>query len=91
MKKIDEKNWAAFNVESLFDEIKATKGKTTGQLIKGDDVPYIAAAKTNNGCVVVHESSYSTTEKQVWLSVQIQRRTHGKYQNHASGYRRWYS
>ena len=25
MKKIDEKNWAAFNVESLFDEIKATK------------------------------------------------------------------
>lgn len=47
MKKIDEKNWAAFNVESLFDEIKATKGKTTGQLIKGDDVPYIAAAKTN--------------------------------------------
>ena len=47
--KINKKNWAAFTVEELFDEIKATKGKTTGQLVKGDDVPYIAAAKTNNG------------------------------------------
>ena len=47
--KISEKDWAAFTVEELFDEIKATKGKTTGQLVKGDDVPYIAAAKTNNG------------------------------------------
>lgn len=49
MKRIDEKDWDAFTVESLFDEIKATKGQTTGQLINGDDVPYIAAAKTNNG------------------------------------------
>ena len=30
--KISEKDWAAFTVEELFDEIKATKGKTTGQL-----------------------------------------------------------
>ena len=64
MKKIDEKNWAAFNVESLFDEIKATKGKTTGQLIKGDDVPYIAAAKTNNGFA----SMCSAKEHPEWIS-----------------------
>lgn len=45
MVKIDEKEWIAFTVENIFSEIKATKGKTTGQLVKGDDVPYIAAAK----------------------------------------------
>lgn len=57
MKKINEKKWAAFTVENLFDEIKATKGKTTGQLMKGDDVPYIAAAKTNNGFATMCSSS----------------------------------
>lgn len=41
--------WKAFEVQSLFDEIISTKGKTTGQLVEGNDVPYIAAAKKNNG------------------------------------------
>lgn len=64
MKKIDEKDWAAFTVESLFDEIKATKGKTTGLLVEGNDVPYIAAAKTNNGCA----SMCSAKEHPEWIS-----------------------
>ena len=49
--------WFGFKVEELFDEIKPTKGKTTGQLVEGDDVPYIAAAKTNNGYVSMCSSS----------------------------------
>ena len=64
MVKIDEKEWIAFTVENIFSEIKATKGKTTGQLVKGDDVPYIAAAKTNNGFA----SMCSSKEHPEWVS-----------------------
>ena len=64
VKRIDEKDWDAFTVENLFDAIKPTKGQTTGQLIKGDDVPYIAAAKTNNGFA----SMCSAKEHPEWVS-----------------------
>lgn len=64
MKKIDEKAWDAFTIENLFDEIKATKGQTTGQLVEGDDVPYIAAAKTNNGFAFM----CSAKEHPEWIS-----------------------
>ena len=64
MMKIDEKEWIAFTVENIFSEIKATKGKTTGQLVKGDDVPYIAAAKTNNGFAAM----CSSKEHPEWVS-----------------------
>ena len=64
MVKIDEKEWIAFTVEDIFSEIKATKGKTTGQLVKGDDVPYIAAAKTNNGFAAM----CSSKEHPEWVS-----------------------
>lgn len=46
---LEEKKWEPYKMDDLFDSIEATKGRTTGQLIKGDDVPYIAAAKMNNG------------------------------------------
>lgn len=56
MQSLDEKTWKPAVVDDIFTTIKATKGKTTGQLIEGDDVPYIAAAKTNNGCAGVYSS-----------------------------------
>lgn len=62
--KVNEKTWDGFTVEELFSEIKATKGETTGQLILGDDVPYIAAAKTNNG----FSHMCSTKEHSDWVS-----------------------
>ena len=46
---LNEKSWNSFSVQTLFDNIQSTKGKTTAQLVDGKDVPYIAAAKTNNG------------------------------------------
>lgn len=64
MKKIEEKDWNAFTVENLFDEIKATKGQTTGQLVEGNDVPYIAATKRNNGFA----SMCSAKEHPEWIS-----------------------
>ncbi len=64
MRSIKEKRWTAFAVEDLFDQIKATKGKTTGQLINGDDVPYIAASKTNNGFATM----CSSREHPEWVS-----------------------
>ena len=62
--KIAEKTWLDFKVEELFDKIEATKGKTTGQLVVGDDVPYIAAAKTNNG----YSFMCSAKEHPEWIS-----------------------
>ena len=49
---LDEKEWDAFSVSSLFSNIQATKGKTTAGLVDGDDLPYIAAAKSIIGCQV---------------------------------------
>ncbi|NIZ19266.1 restriction endonuclease subunit S [Entomospira culicis] len=48
---LNEKAWKPLKVSELFQKIEATKGKTTDQLIEGDDVPYIAASKLNNGYV----------------------------------------
>lgn len=62
--RIDDKKWTAFTVEELFDRIEPTKGKTTGQLAKGDDVPYIAAAKTNNGYAFM----CSSKDNPEWIS-----------------------
>jgi len=49
---LDEKEWDVFSVSSLFSKIQATKGKTTAGLVDGDDLPYIAAAKSIIGCQV---------------------------------------
>ena len=57
-------SWSSFTVEELFERIIPTKGKTTGELISGNDVPYIAAAKTNNGYV----SMCSKKEHPEWIS-----------------------
>ena len=62
--KLTDREWKAFTVEELFSRIVATRGKTTGQLVPGDDVPYIAAAKNNNGCAGV----YSSKEHPEWVS-----------------------
>lgn len=56
MQSLDEKMWMPSVVDEVFTSINSTKGKTTAQLIEGDDVPYIAAAKTNNGCAGVYSS-----------------------------------
>lgn len=61
---LKEKEWQSFTVEELFDDIQSTKGKTTGQLIDGNDVPYIAAAKSNNGFVKM----CSSKEFPEWVS-----------------------
>ena len=52
MKKLSEKTWNAFSVDSLFPVIEATKGKTTAGLVDGDRLPYIAAAKSIIGCKI---------------------------------------
>lgn len=49
---LDEKEWKAFNINSLFSTIEATKGKTTSGLVVGEGLPYIAAAKSIIGCQV---------------------------------------
>ena len=61
---LDEVEWKAFSVSELFTRIVSTKGKTTSQLIAGNDVPYIAAAKNNNGCAGV----FSAKEYPEWVS-----------------------
>ena len=64
MKRLDDIEWKSFTVEELFTRIVPTKGKTTGQLIPGGDVPYIAATKNNNGYAGV----YSRKEYPEWVS-----------------------
>lgn len=46
--KIDISNWEEFRIGDLF-RIEPAKGKNQQQLDDGDDVPYIAASKENNG------------------------------------------
>lgn len=48
---LNEKEWSHFTIQEIFDEIIPTKGKITSQLVAGNDVPYIAASKVNNGYV----------------------------------------
>lgn len=62
--KLTDRVWKSFTVEDLFTRIVPTKGETTGQLIIGNDVPYIAAAKNNNGFAGV----YSCKEYPNWVS-----------------------
>ena len=52
MERLNEKQWKAFELQELFPVIEATKGKTTAGLVNGDDLPYIAAAKSITGCQV---------------------------------------
>lgn len=52
MERLSEKEWKAFELQELFPVIEATKGKTTAGLVDGDDLPYIAAAKSITGCQV---------------------------------------
>lgn len=47
--KLSDREWKAFKVKDIFDSIVPTKGRTTNELVKGEDIPYIAASKTNNG------------------------------------------
>ena len=61
---LSEKTWESFAVEELFGKPISTKGKTTGDLIAGDDVPYIAAANSNNG----YAGMYSAKEHPEWVS-----------------------
>ena len=49
MVQLHDRRWKDFRVKDIFTRIIPTKGKTTGQLIDGDDVPYIAASQLNNG------------------------------------------
>lgn len=46
--KIDIKKWQKFRIGDLFEIIPA-KGKNSQMLIDGEDIPYIAASKENNG------------------------------------------
>ncbi len=45
---IDTSTWKEFSVGDLF-RIEPTKGKNQQELIEGNEVPYIAASKENNG------------------------------------------
>lgn len=47
--QLSDRKWKAFKVKDVFDSIVPTKGRTTNELVKGEDIPYIAASKTNNG------------------------------------------
>ena len=46
--KLDTSGWKAFRIGELF-EIGPTKGKNTYNLEDGDDLPYVAASRENNG------------------------------------------
>lgn len=52
---IDISNWKEFPIFNsiekvgVFDTIEDTKGTTTYELLSGNDIPYIAAKKTDNG------------------------------------------
>lgn len=45
----DISNWKEFDLLEVFDSIEPSKGDTTYNLVDGDEIPYIAAKKTNNG------------------------------------------
>jgi len=47
--KLSDKKWRPFLIGELFTRIVSTKGKTTAGLEEGEDVPYIAASRENNG------------------------------------------
>lgn len=47
--KLNIQDWEWFTVEDLFT-LEVTKGSTTDELTEGNEVPYIAAKHSNNGC-----------------------------------------
>ncbi|WP_249962719.1 N-6 DNA methylase [Histophilus somni] len=44
-----DNSWKMFNIYDVFDKIENTKGETTYDLLDGNDIPYIAAKKKDNG------------------------------------------
>lgn len=50
---LDEVEWGVFVLGELFTTIEPTNGKTTSGLVEGNDLPYIAASRENNGCAGV--------------------------------------
>ncbi len=46
---LDVNKWQYFEVQEIFPTIEKTKGTTTNELVKGNEIPYIAAKKTLNG------------------------------------------
>lgn len=43
------KEWKEFKLNEVFDVIEPSKGNTTYNLVEGNEIPYIAAKKNNNG------------------------------------------
>jgi type I restriction-modification system DNA methylase subunit len=46
---LNVKDWQFHQIGNLFPIIEPTKGTTTNELTKGDEIPYIAAKKDSNG------------------------------------------
>jgi hypothetical protein len=46
---LQDVDWELFKIDNLFTTIEPTKGTTTNELIHGNEIPYIAAKKINNG------------------------------------------
>ncbi len=46
---LDINKWQYFDIKDIFPTIEQTKGTTTNELVKGNEIPYIAAKKTLNG------------------------------------------
>lgn len=64
MLSLNDREWKVLSIFDLFEEVQSTKGVDTGKLIAGDDVPYIAAAKDNNG----YKGMFSSGEYPGWVS-----------------------
>lgn len=64
MKKLNEKVWDVFEIGKIFKDIEPTKGRTTADLVAGNNLPYIAAAKVNNGFA----GMYSRECHEDWVS-----------------------
>lgn len=43
------RKWKFFNIREVFNRIEPTKGKTTYDLVSGDEIAYVAAKKKDNG------------------------------------------
>ena len=54
-------NWKLFPLSEVFDRIEDTKGSTTYELIDGNDIPYVAAKKSNNGIMSFVEKEGNET------------------------------
>jgi type II DNA modification protein len=63
MDKLDTSKWKYFEINELFEIIETTKGTTTDELVFGNDVPYIAAKKDDNGFDGMYENEPSFVSK----------------------------